>query len=147
MIRKIGLASLAVVAVTALAGAMAGLQQDPWAAEKKDPKFADVDWDFKPSFPPAFIAAMAPAGPPLYDKYCVHCHGATGDGKGDLSPMLVPPPRDFTKGIFKGRSSHPDMPPTSTDLMRSLIHGIPLSGMLSYSFIDTQQQVSLIGHV
>ena len=126
---------------------MAVQPQDPWAAEKKDPKFADVDWDYDGFPPAAFLAAMAPAGPVLFTKYCIHCHGEKGDGKGDLSTMLIPPPRDFTKGIFKGRSSHPEMPPTQTDLMRSLIHGIPLSGMLSYSFMDVQPQVSLIAHV
>lgn len=155
MIRRIALGSLAAMALAALAGAIVQQdpgkkrrpKQDPWAAEKEDPKFADVDWDSEGFPPAAFIAAMAPAGQALYEKYCIQCHGERGDGKGDLSPMLIPPPRDFTKGIFKGRSSHPELPPTSTDLMRSLIHGIPLSGMLSYSFIDTPQQVALIGHV
>lgn len=147
MIRKVGLGSLAAIALALLASAMAGGPQDPWAAEKKDPKFADVDWDYKGFPPDNFLAAQAPAGPDLFKKYCVHCHGETGDGRGDLSPMLLPPPRDFTKGVFKGRSSHPEMPPVSTDLMRSLIHGIPLSAMLSYSFMDVQQQVALIAHV
>ncbi|HKS16807.1 MAG TPA: c-type cytochrome, partial [Planctomycetota bacterium] len=90
---------------------------------------------------------MAPMGQPLYERFCVQCHGATGDGHGALSEMLIPPPRDFTRGIFKGRSSHPDLPPTATDLMRSLIHGIPLSAMLSYSFINTFEQMSLIAYV
>ena len=147
MIRKVALGSLAAIVVAALAVALPGAPQDPWAAEKKDPKFADVDWDYKGFPPKEFLDAMAPGGPDLYTRYCIHCHGEKGDGRGDLSPMLIPPPRDFTKGIFKGRSSHPEMPPTQTDLMRSLIHGIPLSGMLSYSFMDVQQQVALIAHV
>jgi DMSO reductase family type II enzyme heme b subunit len=145
MIRRIGLGSLTAIAIAALAAAMA--QQDPWVAEKKDPKFKDVDWTFKESIDNQFIAAVIGMGPALYGKYCVSCHGDTGNGQGPLSPMLIPPPRDFTKGIFKGRSSHPELPPTATDLMRSLIHGIPLSSMLSYSFIGTPQQAALIGHV
>ena len=149
MARRIGLGSLAAIAVGLFAAAMTAGPQDPWAPEKKDPKFADVDWDAKVFPPDAFLNAMAAAGigPGLYEKYCVQCHGAAGDGKGDLAPMLIPPPRDFTKGVFKGRSSHPDLPPTAQDLMRSLIHGIPLSGMLSYSFIRVEEQVALIAHV
>ena len=148
MTRRIALGSFSAIVIAAFAAAMAG-PQDPWAGEKKDPKFADVDWGAKVFPPDDFINAMAAAGigPGLYEKYCIQCHGATGDGNGDLSPMLIPPPRDFTKGVFKGRSSHPDLPPTAQDLMRSLIHGIPLSGMLSYSFIRVEEQVALIAHV
>src|SRR5690349_18334975 len=37
----------------------------------------------------------------LYMRYCYACHGERGDGKGPSSYALRPPPRDFTKGIFK----------------------------------------------
>jgi cytochrome c oxidase cbb3-type subunit 2 len=146
MTRRIAFGSFAVMAIAVLAAAMAA-QEDPWAKEKQDPKFADVDWNYK-SFPPEeFLAAVAADGPGLYEKYCVQCHGAVGDGKGDLAPFLIPPPRDFTKGVFKGRSSHPELPPTATDIQRSIVHGIPLSAMLSYSFLDMPHQVALISHV
>src|SRR5262245_22473502 len=111
MIRRIGLGSLAAMAIAALAAAMAP-PQDPWAAEKKDPKFADVDCAFKDFPKQNFIAGVIGMGPALYERYCIPCHGEKGDGKGELSPMLIPPARDFTKGIFKGRSSHPELPPT-----------------------------------
>ena len=144
MARRIALGSLAAVAIVALSGAW--VQQDPWEKEKKDPKFADVDWDFG-RFDTPVDPGMAAGGAQLYDRLCVSCHGAKGDGTGILSDLLIPRPRDFTRGIFKGRSSHPDLPPTATDLMRSLIHGIPLSAMLSYSFIDTAAQQALIAHI
>ena len=155
MIRRIALGSLAATVLAGLALALGPQDggkkrpkpQDPWAEEKKDPKFADVDWNAKPDPPQLLINSVKGNGPDLYSRYCVQCHGETGDGKGELAPMLLPPPRDFTRGIFKGRSSHPELPPTSTDLMRSMIHGIPLSGMLSYSFIGTPEQVALIGQL
>lgn len=159
MARKIALGSLAAVALFMAATAMAQQEggkrkkpppvkvQDPWAAEKADPDFADTDWGYTKDPPAVLLLQMAPRGEPLFQKYCVACHGEKGDGHGELAPMLIPPPRDFTKGIFKGRSTHPRMPPTGTDLMRSLVHGIPLSGMLSYSFISTEEQMALIGHV
>lgn len=155
MIRRIALGSLAATVLAGLALAVGQQEggkkrpkpQDPWAEEKKDPKFADVDWNAKPDPPQLLINSVKGNGPDLYSRYCVQCHGEKGDGKGELSPMLIPPARDFTKGIFKGRSSHPELPPTSTDLMRSMIHGIPLSSMLSYSFIGTPDQVALIGQL
>jgi DMSO reductase family type II enzyme heme b subunit len=137
---KIGL-SAAVIAGLAFGAA----QQDPWEPEKKDPKFADVDWGYNQDTP--IDPGMAPAGALLYGRYCIQCHGATGEGDGELAAFLIPPPRNFKRGVFKGRSSHPELPPCATDLMRSLVHGIPLSGMLSYSFLQTGDQQSLIAHV
>src|SRR5688572_473989 len=157
MIRTIGLGSLAVVALALVASAMAQQEggkrkrppprqaKDPWAAEKADPKFADVDWTYNQDMPiPPGGEVM---GEPLYKRFCIQCHGETGGGDGVLAPFLVPPPRNFTKGIFKGRSSHPELPPCATDVMRSLVHGLPISGMLSYSFLLTYDQQALIAHV
>jgi len=144
MARRIALGSLAICGLAILSAAF---RQDPFAQEKADPKFGDTDWAYKRDTPAEILTAMAPMGAPLYERFCIQCHGEKGDGHGDLAPMLIPPPRDFTKGVFKGRSSHPELPPTATDLMRSLVHGIPLSGMLSYSFIKTEDQMGLIGHV
>lgn len=140
MIRAIALGTLVVVVLTAMVG-----PQDPWTAEKKDPKFADVDWAYNQDMP--IPAGMAPHGAALYKRYCIQCHGETGQGDGELAAFLVPPPRNFTRGVFKGRSSHPELPPCATDLMRSLVHGLPISGMLSYSFLQTPDQQGLIAHV
>jgi mono/diheme cytochrome c family protein len=42
-------------------------------------------------------------GWPLYDRYCVACHGESGDGRGPAAPWLEPKPRDFTRGAFEWR--------------------------------------------
>ena len=49
-------------------------------------------------------------------SYCVGCHGANGDGKGPAADMLIVKPRDFTKGIFKFRSTPSGTLPTDEDL-------------------------------
>ncbi len=36
-----------------------------------------------------------------YVKYCISCHGEKGDGNGIASKGLLPPARDFTKGLYK----------------------------------------------
>src|SRR5690242_9099685 len=40
-------------------------------------------------------------GRDAYMHYCYACHGEKGDGKGPSSYGLRPPPRDFTRGVFK----------------------------------------------
>jgi mono/diheme cytochrome c family protein len=51
------------------------------------------------------LALMAPAhaddGPALYDRLCLACHGAKGDGQGPAAPWLWPRPRDLTTGELK----------------------------------------------
>ena len=38
----------------------------------------------------------ASAGKAIYDKQCITCHGASGNGKGPVSGSLNPKPTDFT---------------------------------------------------
>ena len=52
-------------------------------------------------------------------RYCVGCHGAAGDGTGPRRAMLITKPRDFTKGVFKFRSTPSGTLPTDEDLYRS----------------------------
>src|SRR3989304_2929118 len=47
----------------------------------------------------------AAKGKGIYDKRCTWCHGADGDGAGAAKDFLLPPPRDFTSGNYKVRSS------------------------------------------
>ncbi len=37
----------------------------------------------------------------LYSQNCLMCHGSKGDGKGPAHKAINPPPRDFTKAIYK----------------------------------------------
>jgi mono/diheme cytochrome c family protein len=39
-------------------------------------------------------------GRALYEKHCLMCHGATGDGKGELLSQLKSQPRDFADTKF-----------------------------------------------
>src|SRR5262245_16229304 len=49
--------------------------------------------------------------------YCYACHGEKGDGKGPSSYGLRPPPRDFTRGVFKfARLRASDELPNDKDL-------------------------------
>src|SRR5207248_11511324 len=62
-------------------------------------------------------AQDANAGKAVYERKCVGCHGEKGDGKGPAAELLLPKPRDFTKGLYKIRSTA-NKTPTDQDLVR-----------------------------
>src|SRR5574337_2087133 len=74
-------------------------------------------------------AGNAAQGKALYEKKCVVCHGAEGMGNGKAEFVLFPKPRNFTKGIYKIRST--TTLPTDTDLFRTITRGIPGTAMPS----------------
>jgi cytochrome c oxidase cbb3-type subunit 2 len=67
---------------------------------------------------------LADRGKPLYDRFCLSCHGPDGDGHGYAAQWLDPMPRDFTSGIFKCRSTPSGTLPTDADLMRTVRVGV-----------------------
>lgn len=71
----------------------------------------------------ATSASARPAGWALYDRYCLACHGSTGDGRGPGAPFARERPRDFTKGDFEWRSTPVGQPPTDDDLRTTIRFG------------------------
>ncbi len=65
----------------------------------------------------------------IYSISCVLCHGSKGKGDGPASvfigPYSHPRPNDFTRGVFKYRSTESGDLPTFSDLMRTIRYGIP----------------------
>ena len=55
--------------------------------------------------PPAFAQGDANAGKAVYEHKCLLCHGEKGDGKGPGAEHLLPGPRDFTRGLYKIRTT------------------------------------------
>lgn len=78
-----------------------------------------------------FVALAAPAaaapsdGPALYDRLCLACHGAAGDGRGPAAPWLDPPPRDLTAGTFKWITTGDATRPARDDLRATIRWGAP----------------------
>lgn len=74
-----------------------------------------------------------------YTHYCYACHGESGDGKGPSSYGLRPPPRDFTKGIFKfARLRTSDDLPHDEDLFRIIKGGLHGTAMLPWDIPDVE---------
>ena len=82
----------------------------------------------------AHPAAAAPGDPDkgeaIYTLRCVGCHGDEGDGMGPAAERLNPPPRDFTMGFYKFRTTgFDDYVPNDADLMRMIRDGMPGTAM------------------
>ncbi len=108
-----------------------------------------------------FCAALFVAGPAMakpgtaakgkeiYDKRCTWCHGDKGDGAGAAKDRLNPPPRDFTSGNYKIKSSNfEDMVPNDDDVFRMIRDGMPGTAMPGWSDILAEQDMwDLVAYV
>jgi mono/diheme cytochrome c family protein len=97
----------------------------------------------------AIVTVAAPAGAdPLYDRYCLACHGEAGDGAGPAARWLWPKPRDFGKALYRFRSTASGKPPTDDDLARTIRDGLPGTSMPAFGdALDDAQVRELVGVV
>jgi mono/diheme cytochrome c family protein len=95
----------------------------------------------------ALLAADAGAGKALYERFCISCHGERGDGRGYSAQWLDPRPRDFTKGVFKCRSTPSSALPLDADLLRTLRAGLPHTNMVSFKVLGDARLLSLVEYV
>jgi mono/diheme cytochrome c family protein len=91
--------------------------------------------------------AVATAAQTLYEKECAVCHGSGGDGAGSAAYLLYPKPRDFTRGLFKVRSTLSGELPTDNDLFQTITQGMPGSAMPSFAHLSEEDRRSLVGVV
>ncbi len=68
-------------------------------------------------------------GKQVYENSCAHCHGIEGRGDGSAAENLLPKPRDFTRGLYKIRSTEAGELPTDQDLFDIITEGMPGSSM------------------
>jgi mono/diheme cytochrome c family protein len=86
-------------------------------------------------------------GKALYERYCIFCHGQYGDGRGESAPYLDPKPRDFTKAVYKCRSTPSGTLPLDSDLYDTISRGVHASGMPSWKPLLRQERVDLIAYI
>jgi len=91
----------------------------------------------------------ADKGKEIYDKRCTWCHGEEGDGLGAAEERLNPPPRDFTSGNYKIKtSSFDDMVPNDDDVYRMIADGMPGTAMPGWSDMLSEQDMwDLVAYV
>ena len=84
-------------------------------------------------------------GKAVYEKRCLGCHGEKGAGDGPAASRFKPVPRDFTKGLFKYKTTPHGSPPTDDDLIRTVTEGLPGTGMPAWKSIIKENQIRSVG--
>lgn len=79
-----------------------------------------------------------------FTRYCVSCHGYAGDGNGKTGEQFDAVATDFTRGVYKCRSTPTGTLPTDEDLRRSIVHGLSDSGMPSFVALGPMQTDDLV---
>lgn len=102
-----------------------------------------------PARRPARRAALPPpeTGKPLYELHCLPCHGEKGQGDGKAAVLLYPKPRDFSRGLFKVRTTPSGSLPTDQDLFDTLDRGMPGSAMPAFSQLPVPQRWALVSYL
>ncbi|MBT3927034.1 MAG: c-type cytochrome [Rhodospirillaceae bacterium] len=87
-------------------------------------------------------SADADNGEVVYFERCVGCHGDEGDGLGPAAERLNPPPRDFTLGQYKFKTTgFDDIVPNDVDLIRMIRDGMPGTAMPGWSDVLSDQEI------
>jgi mono/diheme cytochrome c family protein len=71
-----------------------------------------------------------------YVEYCVQCHGMEGKGNGPSAKGTLPPPRDFTQGLYKFPWVQYGELPHDEDFARIIRHGLKGTPMLPWDISD-----------
>ena len=92
--------------------------------------------------------AASEAGKALYEDKCAHCHGIEGAGDGAAAENLLPRPRDFTRGLYKIRSTESAQLPTDQDLFDIISNGMPGSSMPAWGeILSENERWQLVAHI
>jgi mono/diheme cytochrome c family protein len=94
--------------------------------------------------PGADVAPDSPLGARVYAQRCAVCHGADGKGNGPAAPSLRPRPRDFTRGVFKFKSTRSIEPPRLEDVRRSIRDGIGGTSMPAWRDLLSADEIDAV---
>lgn len=83
----------------------------------------------------------------IYMEQCASCHGLQGDGRGEAAGALNPPPRNFTTGVYKFRSTMSGQLPTDDDLFRTITIGIAGTAMDRYVALPERDRQALVAYL
>jgi cytochrome c oxidase cbb3-type subunit 2 len=87
-------------------------------------------------------------GREIYKAACMTCHGINGDGRAPSAKWLDPKPRDFTKGLFKWRSTPYGALPTDDDLERVVREGVSGTDMVPFgAILSKKNRMAVVQYV
>jgi len=98
--------------------------------------------------------AILNRGSRMYRQQCLHCHGLTGDGRGQTAKWVNPHPRDYRAGLFKFQSVdqvidplNSVLPPRRQDLLRIIYNGVEGTSMPAFNLLPEEQREALASYV
>lgn len=86
-------------------------------------------------------------GAEVYSRYCVQCHGVTGDGNGVAAAYMFPKPRNYLPGIFKFTSTLYGSKPLKDDLLRTVRRGIRGTSMPAFPLFSPTDLDAVVDYV
>jgi len=92
-------------------------------------------------------AQLLDRGREVYERNCAVCHGPDGDGNGMAAHMFRTKPRDFTKGIFKFRSTSFGSLPTDEDLFRIISRGVRWTAMVAQDDLPEEDRWAVVQYL
>ena len=86
-------------------------------------------------------------GKEVYERRCIACHGAKGDGNGWAATFLYKQrPRNFTFGEFKFRLTKGPLP-TDADLLRTITRGVRGTAMPAWFELPLDDRLAVMQYV
>ena len=86
-------------------------------------------------------------GKQVYERRCLGCHGAKGDGNGPAATFLYNQrPRDFTAAVFKFRLTAEPVP-TDGDLLRTISRGVRGTAMPAWYDLPLNDRLAVIQYI
>lgn len=87
-------------------------------------------------------------GKQVYQRRCLGCHGATGDGNGPAATFMQQDrPRNFTWGVFKFRLTPSGSMPDDGDLMRTITRGVRGTAMPTWHELPEKDRLAVIQYI
>ena len=115
---------------------------------------ASGDWDLRwmvgapavtPTPPePRETPKLRALGRSLYQSRCAGCHGESGDGAGPHAARLPVRTTNFTRGVYKLRSTPTGSLPTDADLFGTLTRGVHGTPMLPWTALSEEERWALV---
>ena len=86
-------------------------------------------------------------GKEVYERRCLGCHGANGDGNGPAATFLYNQrPRNFNNAVFKFRLTKEPMP-TDGDLLRTISRGVRGTAMPAWYELPLNDRLAVIQYI
>lgn len=93
------------------------------------------------------LTSLREEGRAAYERHCLGCHGANGDGAGEAARFLDPKPRNFVEADYKFSSTRSGELPTDADLTRTIKEGLRGSAMPTWNLLPDRTVQALVVYI